>query len=204
MGFFGNRVVLCRWAAAMLAISALLFAAAVLTEGSGHRERGSMAAHDNAVEEQGGHDEAAESSIANQGGNSAETGETGGYIESGESGNHAEQMSAEQTILGINLEVSWLAWGFVGVSLLLAAAVIRLRADVRLGNATLLLAILLAGVAAILDGREFFLQLARANASVASLAAVTALAHAAVVILAVLAWQAAAPDPGPATRRTTQ
>jgi hypothetical protein len=188
MGFFGNRVVLVRWTSAMLAISALLFAAAVLKEGSGHREPASMAAHDQAADtqEQGGHDEDGGGSTAKQGGNSVETGEAGGHVEAGETGSHSEQ-----TILGINLENPWLAWGFVGASILLAAAIMRFGADVRFGNATLLLAILLAGVAAILDGREVFLQLARANASVVSLAALTALAHAAVVILAVLAWRAA-------------
>ncbi|UVK51617.1 hypothetical protein DBIPINDM_004908 [Mesorhizobium sp. AR02] len=185
MDFFANRVALVRWTSAMLAISALLFATAVLMEGSGHREPASMAAHDEAAgaQEQGGHDEAAESSTAKQGGDSAEVGETGSH--------------AEQTILGINLETPWLVWGFVGVSIMLAAAVLRL------GKATLLLAILLAGAAAILDGREVILQLARANASVASLAALTALAHAAVVILAVLAWQAVSTRAGPATGRNT-
>lgn len=187
MGFFANSVALVRWTSAMLAISALLFATAVLMEGSGHREPASMAAHDKAAgaQEQGGHDEAAESSAAKQGAESAEVGETGSH--------------AEQTILGINLETPWLVWGFVGVSIMLAAAVLRF------GKATLLLAILLAGAAAILDGREVFLQLARANASVASLAALTALSHAAVVILAVLAWQAASTHAaGPATGRNTQ
>lgn len=186
MGFFANRVALVRWTSAMLAISALLFATAVLMEGSGHREPASMAAHDEAAgaQEQGGHDEAAKSSTAKQGGDSAEVGETGSH--------------AEQTILGINLETPWLVWGFVGVSIMLAAAVLRL------GKATLLLAILLAGAAAILDGREVFLQLARVNARVASLATLTALAHAAVVILAVLAWHAASTPAGPATGRDAE
>lgn len=44
--------------------------------------------------------------------------------------------------------------GFAGISISLAAIVMRFSAVVRLGNATLLLAILLAGVAAVLDGRE--------------------------------------------------
>ena len=185
MGFFANRVALVHWTSAMLAISALLFATAVLMEGSGHREPAGMAAHDETAgaQEQDGHDEAAESSTAKQGGGNAEVGETGSH--------------AEQTVLGINLETPWLVWGFVGVSIMLAAVL-------RLGKATLLLAILLAGAAAILDGREVFLQLARANASVASLAALTALAHAAVVILAVLAWQAASTHAGPATGRNMQ
>ncbi|TIQ40717.1 MAG: hypothetical protein E5X49_22185 [Mesorhizobium sp.] len=81
---------------------------------------------------------------------------------------------------------------------MLAAAILRL------GRATLVLAILLAGAAAVLDGREVFLQLARANASVARLAALTALAHAVVVIRAVLAWLAASNHAEPATGRNTQ
>jgi hypothetical protein len=200
MAFLGNRFVLVRWTSAMLAISALLFVAAVLMEGSGHLEPASMAAHDKATEvgeqPEGGHDEAAENSTAKQGGGSAEPGEVGSHAEAGEAGGRAEE-----AILGIDLENPWLAWGFVGASILLAAAIMRFGADVRFGNATLLLAILLAGVAAILDGREVSLQFARANASVAGLAALTALAHAAVVILAVLAWQAAS---GPVIGRNRQ
>lgn len=205
MGFFGNRVVLVRWTSAMLAISAVLFAAAVLMEESGHQEPARMAAHDEAAKTQDGHDEPGEGSTAKQIGDSAELGEAGGHVESGEIGSQAESGEtgnhAEQTLLGINLETPWLAWGFIGVSILLAAGVMRLGA---VGNARLLLAILLAGVAAVLDGREVFLQLARANASVAGLAALTALAHAAVVILAVLAWQAASTHAGPAPRRSMQ
>ncbi len=187
MGFFANRVALVRWTSAMLAISALLFAAAVWVEGTGHREPASVVAHDEAAEsqEQGGQDEAAESSKQ-------------GSVGAGETGSHAEQ-----AILGINLENPRLAWGFVGVSILLAAVVARFGAAVPFGNTTLALAILLAGVAAILDGREVFLQLARANASVASSAALTAFAHAAVVILAVLAW-AAPTQVGQAAGRNTQ
>ncbi|MFA6031320.1 MAG: hypothetical protein WC889_00240 [Myxococcota bacterium] len=211
MGFFGNRIVLVRWTSAMLAISALLFAAAVLMEGSGHHEPARAAAHDEAAKagEQaaGGHDEAAENSNVKQGGDSAEVGETSSRAEASETGSRAEAGDAvgrpKEAILGIDLENPWLAWGFVGVSILLAAAVMRFGAVVRLGNATFLLAVLLAGVAAILDGREVILQLTRANASVAGLAALTALAHAAVVILAVLAWQAAFPNAGSATRRDT-
>ncbi len=187
----------------MLAISALLFAAAVLMEGSGHSEPARVAAHNEAAKagEQaaGGHDEAAGNSNVKQGGDSAEVGETSSHAEASESGGRSEE-----AILGIALENPWLAWGFVGASILLAAAVMRFGAVVRLGNATLLLAILLAGVAAILDGREVILQLTRANASVAGLVALTALAHAAVVILAVLAWQAAFPNAGPVIRRNTQ
>ncbi|MGX5829931.1 hypothetical protein [Mesorhizobium sp. 43Arga] len=200
VGFFGNRVVLVRWTAAMLAISALLFAAAVLMEGSEHWEFARIAAHDQAAEsqEQGGQDEAGEGRAIKQGGDSAEVGETGSHAEAGETASHAEPR-----ILGNNLENPWVVWGFVGVSIVLAAVVLRLGAVVPFGNVTLLLAILLAGVAAILDGREVFLQLARANPSVASLAALTALAHAAVVILAALAWQAAS-NAGPVTGRNTQ
>ncbi|MDX8458155.1 hypothetical protein [Mesorhizobium humile] len=198
MGFFGNRVVLVRWTAAMLAISALLFAAAVLMEGGEHREPASIAAQKEGAEaqEQGGHDEAAEGPTEEQARKSAEAGETGSHAEAGEPDGHTEE-----TILGINLENPWLVWGFVGVSILLAAAVSRFGSIARLGNAALLLAILLAGVAAILDGREVFLQLARGNASVSGLAGLTALAHAAVVILAVLAWQAAS---GPGMEKDTQ
>ncbi|AZO53619.1 MULTISPECIES: hypothetical protein [unclassified Mesorhizobium] len=174
----------------MLAISALFFAAAVWMEGTGHREPAGVVAHDEAAEsqEQGGHDEAGESSNPKHQDNAA-TSETSGH--------------AEPTFLGMNLEDSRLVWGFVAVSILLAVAVMRFGLVAPFGNATLLLAIVLAGVAAILDGREVFLQLDRANASVAGLAGLTALTHIAVVVLAALAWRAASPV-GPATTRDTQ
>ncbi|WP_032917855.1 hypothetical protein [Mesorhizobium erdmanii] len=186
MDLFGNRVALIRWTSAMLAISALLFAAAVSVEGSGHRESASVVAHDEAAESQEQGDEAGETSKHQD---SAATSETGSR--------------AEPTLLGINLEDSRLVWGFVGVSILLAVAVMRFGVVAPFGNTTLLLAILLAGVAAILDGREIFLQLDRANATVAGLAGLTALAHIAVVILAALAWRAASPA-HPATIRNTR
>lgn len=89
-----------------------------------------------------------------------------------------------ETLFGLNLENPWIVWGFVGVSLLLAVAVLRF------GKPALLLAILLAGAAALLDGREVIFQFGRANTLIASLALLTALTHAAAAILAFMAWRA--------------
>src|SRR5690242_1429654 len=124
MDLFGSRVALIRWTSAMLAISAPFFVAAVWVEGAGHREPASVVAHDEAAEsqEQGGHDEAGDSSNPKHL-DGAATSETGSR--------------AEPTFLGINLEDSRLVWGLVGVSILLAVAVMRFGVVAPFANATL-------------------------------------------------------------------
>ena len=103
-----------------------------------------------------------------------------------------------ETILGVNLENPWLLWGFVAASLILAAAVLPLWQPV------FLLAIALVGVATVLDVREIFFQIDRANAPVAILALVVALTHIAAGVAAAAAWRAlrAAPVASTTNNRT--
>ena len=156
---------LARWTAVFLVISTVFFALAVLMERSG------------------------ESREASATGEQLDAGESGEENEQAE-GSHAEGAGTEaggeesETILGINLENPWIVWGFVGISLLLAVAVLRF------GRTAFLFTILLAGAAALLDMREVFFQFGRANMLIAVLAFITALAHAAAAILALKAWSA--------------
>ena len=158
---------LARWTAALLAISTAFFALSVLMERSG---------------------ESRETPAASE---PLEAGESAEENEQAE-GSHAEGAGTEaggeesETILGINLENPWIVWGFVGISLLLAVAVLRF------GRTALLFTILLAGAAALMDAREVFFQFGRANMLIAVLAFLTALAHAAAAILALKAWRALA------------
>lgn len=159
-----NLTVLARWTAAMLAISTVFFALAVLVERSGEAGEAPAASEQLEAGESGEANEQAEGSHA-------------------EAAEEAEGGEESETILGINLENPWIVWGFVGVSLLLAAAVLRF------GKPALFLTILLASAAALLDAREVFFQFGRANMLIAVLAFLTALAHAAAAILALKAWR---------------
>jgi hypothetical protein len=161
-----------RWTAALLVISALLFAAAVLAEGGTHRET-AEAAHSEATEHAEPPDEATEAQ------EHEETGEEAGHDESAELDAHVEE-----SLFGIDLENPVIVWSFVLVSLALAVVIF---ANVR---PALFLAVGLGGVAALLDAREVTLQLAENNAGVAALAGATAIAHITVAVVAVLAWRA--------------
>lgn len=163
-----DATTLTRWAAALLAIAAVLFALTVLMEQSGESRETSAAGAQSEAGEAGAPTEAGESQ---EGSTEAE----GAHAEAGEEG---------EEIFGVNLENPWLVWGFVAVSLLLAVAVLRF------GQPALLLIILLAGAAALLDAREVFFQFGRANLLIANLALLIALAHAAAAILALMAWRA--------------
>ena len=158
-----------RWTAALLVISALLFGAALLAEGGESAEAT--------------HSEASESGQAPELGAQAEENEEAG--EEPQPDNEAAEGEGEidETLFGVDLENPFIVWGFVIVSLALAAAVF---ANVRYA---LIGALALGVVAALLDGREVLLQLAENNAGIAVLAAATAVAHVAVAILAVLAWR---------------
>lgn len=158
---------LARWTAALLAISTAFFALAVLMERSGESRETPATSEQLGAGEAGEENEQAEGSHAEGAGT-----EAGG--------------EESETILGINLENPWIVWGFVGISLLLAVAVLRF------GRTALLFTILLAGAAALLDAREVFFQFGRANMLIAILAFLTALAHAAAAILALQAWRALA------------
>jgi hypothetical protein len=154
---------LVRWTAALLAVSTLFFGLAVIVERSGNAHKEPVTSEQNGE--------------ANTSGESQE-----GNAEP--EGAHTE--TANEVVFGINLENPWIVWGFVGLSLLMIVAVLRL------GKVALLLVILLAGVAAVLDAREAIFQFAGNNVSVASLAIIVALTHAAAGILAFMAWRSPA------------
>jgi hypothetical protein len=163
----------------LLVISAVLFALALLMERNDESRAASPAiAHQEAGEagESGEHAEATHSD-AGESGEQAE----GNHTEAAEAG--AENGHREEMLLGFNLENPWLVWGFVGVSILLALAVLRF------GKPAFLFAILLAGVAALLDVREVFFQMGLANMQIAGLALVIALLHAAASVLAFMGWR---------------
>ena len=158
-----NSTTLVRWTAALLAVSTMFFALAVIVERSGHAHETPVSSEHLESGEANSSGEAQEGSIQPEGANTETTNEV---------------------VLGINLEDPWIVWGFVGVSLLLIVAILRF------GKMALLLTIPLAGVAAVLDAREAIFQFASNNISIASLAIIVFLAHAAAAILAFMAWQA--------------
>jgi len=162
-----NSTTLVRLTAALLAISTLFFALAVIVE------RNSEAS-------EAPHSEESQEGTTSEGTPSTETTHTETTSES----NTAESSSHNnETVLGINLENPWIVWGFVGISLLMSVAVLRF------GKTALLLTIPLAGVAAILDAREALFQFAGNNTSVAALAVIVALAHVAAAVFAFMAWR---------------
>jgi hypothetical protein len=155
---------LVRWTAALLAVSTLFFGLAVIVERSGN-------AHKEPVTSE--HTGEANTSGESQEGNAEPEG--------------AHTETTNEVVFGINLENPWIVWGFVGLSLLMIVAVLRL------GKTVLLLTITLAGVASVLDAREAIFQFAGNNVSVASLAVIVAFAHAAVAILAFMGWRSPTP-----------
>jgi hypothetical protein len=158
-----------RWTAALLTVAALLFALAAWLEHGGEPSGGTA------------HVETGEGSAATEAGEAAEGKTPVAHPEPGAAAENGGQLP--ETVLGINLENRWLVWGFVAASLILAAVVLRLWPP------AFLLTILLAGVAALLDGREVFSQLERENAPIAILALIIALAHAAAAISAAMGWR---------------
>ena len=182
-----------------MSISALLFAAAIVAERGGEPREAPAASVVGSPAEPT-HDATAEAGENTEAGigEAAEHAEAATVVSTPvEAVGHDENgEQVAELFLGINLENPVLVWGFVVVSLLLAGAVLRL------GRPALLLAVAVAGVAAILDGREVLLQIARASPSVVSLAAATALAHISVVVMAAMAWQASS-QTNPTTRKTS-
>lgn len=183
-----NSVIWVRWTTALLILSALLFAAAIVAERGGEARAVAQISAPAAVtpgEGEAGHDEAAEHAEAAP--MAAVQTEPPGHDETAEHGG--------ELFLGIDLENPVLVWGFVVVSLLLAAVL-------RLGRPALVAAAVLAAVAAALDAREVLLQLVRSNGAVAGLASLTAIAHVAVVLVAIIAWRAVR-QTSPTTARTS-
>ena len=154
-----NKQILARWIAGLLAISAIVFALAVNLE-----SRGSGTAQSVSAESTEGAGEAGEA-----------------HQEGGVGDVHREGGEASEQLFGVNLESPWLVWGFVVVSLVVAAAVLPLWTP------AFALAALLAALAAALDAREVFNQTAAGHSLIAILAGLIALAHLAVVVLAITA-----------------
>ena len=154
-----------RWTAVLLAISTLFFGLAVIVERSGNTHKEPVPS------EQTGE--------ANPSGESQE-----GNVQP--EGAHTE--TANEVVLGINLENPWIVWGFVVLSLIMIVAVLRF------GKTAMVAVIPLTGVAAVLDAREAMFQFSGNHVSVAGLAIIVALAHAAAAILAFMAWRSASPS----------
>ena len=161
-----NATTLVRWTAAWLAVSTLFFGLAVIVERSG---------------------KAHEAPVTSEHVESGEANSSGVAQEGNPQPESAHTETTNEMVLGINLENPWIVWGFVGVSLLMIVAILRL------GKMALLLTIALAGVAAVLDAREAIFQFAGSNVSVASLAIIVALTHVAAAILAFMAWRSPIP-----------
>lgn len=197
---------LARWTAALLVVSAVLFAIAVALErrGESHEARGAVATNRGEAAEHPlpGHADAqqVEGAAERADGIISESRETAGQVEAraheGESSEHAGAAHAksgeaaahsEERLFGVDLENPWLVWGFFGASLLVALAVLRVRTP------ALVLTMLLAGVAAPLDLREASMQFTRANSLMAGLALLIALLHLAAVATALLAWRGQVP-----------
>ena len=188
---------LARWTAALLVLSAILFVAAIALERRGESHETPNAIAKSEAGENPGHVAPAQGGAKQAEGNSeraesanSEAREAAEHAEAGESAEHAEGAHAqsgegadhsEERLFGVDLESPWLLWGFVGASLVLALAVLRLWTP------ALLLAILLAGVAALLDVREVSMQFHRANNLIAGLALLIALLHVAAALTALLA-----------------
>ena len=167
--------VLVRWTAAMLLVSAALFAVAFLVENA--RPHQEVAGTDQL--ERGISTEAvANAEGLSEAGDTVEVQASPTDNDGGEVGQHADESMA-----GINLENPWIEWGFVVASVVVALAVLVW------GQPALIAAAVLAGVAALLDIREVAPQIGRADVLVGVLVLVVALAHVVVVILAILAWR---------------
>ncbi len=159
-----DSAALRRWTAALLAISTLFFGLAVIVERSSNAHKAAVT-----TEQTGEASSTPTTSGESQEGNAQPAG--------------AHTATTNEVVLGINLENPWIVWGFVGLSLLMIVAVLQF------GKTALLLTVLLAGVAAVLDAREAIFQFTGNNVAVASLAALVALAHTAAAILAFTAWR---------------
>lgn len=149
-----------RWTTIILVLATLLFSwAIVLEQGS------EMAAIETGeLDADGGAEPGETTTVEGEAGESAE-----GHDESSEGG---------EALFGLNLENPVITWGFVAISLALAGGLLLAP------RIALIPTIVLASAATILDVREVLLQVAAPQ--LAALAGATAVAHAAVVLLAVV------------------
>ena len=165
-----------RLLATLLVVSAVLFVIGISAErmteaGEAHTENEPVVTT-----------EATETPAEGEEGEGEETHAEEEASEGGE-GTDTDADEGSEAILGLNLENPWILGAFAAVSLALAMAVLRL------GQPALLVAILFAGAATLLDLREVVIQIQRANWLIAGLAVLVALAHAAATVVAALAWR---------------
>jgi hypothetical protein len=153
----------------LIAVSTVLFVVGVTVERQGEATEGA-AAHQEVSGEpaSGSHEEA--------GGEGAHHEEAGSHQEAGGTVEHRGE-----SFLGINPDATWVVITVVIGWRVLAAALLLIS-----GPPVLILVALAAAVATVLDVMEVLRQLALANGTVAILAALVALSHAAIAILSAL------------------
>jgi hypothetical protein len=153
----------------LIAVSTVLFVVGVAVE-----RRGEAAEGAGTHQELSGEPEAGE---AAEGGeeDGAHQEEAGSHEEAGGAGEHREE-----SVFGINPDATWVMTAVVLGWTVLAAGVLLL------GPRVLILVALAAAVATVLDLMEVTRQLALANTTVATLAILVALSHAAIAVLSVV------------------
>ncbi len=153
----------------LIAVSTVLYGVGVVAE------RQSEAAEGTGADQQ----ESSDTPESGEAGEAAEAYRETGPQEVGETGEE------EETILGINPEAPWAVAAVVIGWLVLAAGLLRFRSRV-----VVLVVALGAAASAAFDALEVLKQVRRANSTVAILAALVALGHAAIVVLSVLVLRA--------------
>ncbi len=152
----------------LIAVSTVLYVVGVLAE------RQSEAAEGSGADQQ----ESSDTPESGEAGEAAEAHRETGPQEVGETGK-------EEIILGINPEAPWAVAAVVIGWLVLAVGLLRFRSRVMV-----LVVALAAAASTAFDALEVFKQARRANSTVAILAALVALGHAAIVVLSVLVLRA--------------
>jgi hypothetical protein len=156
----------------LIAVSTVLFVVGVAVERRGEAAEGT-----------GTHQELSGEPEAGEAGEAAESGEeegahqdvAGSHEQAGGAGAHQEE-----SIFGINPDATWVVAAVViGWTVLVAALLL-------FGPGALILVVLAASAATVLDVMEVLRRVAFANGTVAVLAALVALSHAAIAVLSVL------------------
>jgi hypothetical protein len=154
---------------ALMTVSTVVFVVGVAIE-----RRGEPAEGAGAHQELSGEPEAGEAAEGGEG-EGAHQEEAGSHEEAGGAGEHREE-----SVFGINPDATWVVIAVVLGWTVLAAGVLLI------GPRILILVALAAAVATVLDLMEVTRQLALTNGTVATLAILVALSHAAIAVLSVL------------------
>ena len=154
---------------ALMAVSTVVFVVGVAIE-----RRGEAAEGAGAHQELSGEPEAGEAAEGGEG-EGVHQEEVGSHEEAGGAGEHREE-----SVFGINPDATWVMTAVVLGWTVLALGVLLL------GPRVLILVALAAAVATVLDLMEVTRQLALTNTTVATLAILVALSHAAIAMLSVL------------------